>query len=223
MGVEAYFISAGLILAGFLAFWFYGRKRVRRESALLHLVERLTDRQLVTGSLENELKQIVHERDEIALDRFDRLVEGAPVLDVSEHLSAEAFFRAAALELGPRLGLAPDEMAEMLRRREEEGSTLLGPSLAVPHVVVPGEGRFGLLLARARQGISFSDEAPEVKAVFVLAGTRDERNFHLRALAAIAQIVQEKDFERRWLSATSQQALRDVALLAERRRDGVAI
>jgi len=28
MGAEAYFISAGLILVGFLAFWFYGRSRV---------------------------------------------------------------------------------------------------------------------------------------------------------------------------------------------------
>ena len=83
---------------------------------------------------------------------------------------------------------------------------------------MPGEGRFELLLARAKEGIGFSDDVAGVKAVFMLAGSRDERNFHLRALAAIAQIVQEKDFERRWMSVTSAQGLRDIALLSQRRR-----
>jgi len=218
MGIEAYFISAGFILAGFMIFWCYGRKRVTQESALLHLIERLTDRELVTGSLERELKQIVHERDEVALDRFDRLVENALVLDVSEHLSAEEFFEVAARELSPRLGLAADKLTEMLRRREQQGSTVLGPSIAVPHIIIPGEQRFELLMARAEKGVRFSDEAPEVKAIFILVGTRDERNFHLRALAAIAQIVQEKGFQGRWFSATSKQAVRDIALLSERAR-----
>jgi len=218
MGVAAYLISAGLILIGFLVFWFYGRKRVRGESALLHLLQRLTDRQLVTGTLEDELKEIVHERDQIVLDRFDRLVEQAAVLDLDEPMDLEAFFDRAAERLAGRLAVAPKVLAEMLRRREAESSTLLSSSLAVPHVVVPGQERFDLLMARARGGVRFSDDAPAVKTIFLLAGTRDERNFHLRALAAIAQIVQEKDFERRWLDAKGEQGLRDVVLLSSRKR-----
>ena len=220
MGLAAYAISAALILAGFLAFWFYGRKRVEQESALLHLIERLTARELVTGTLEDELKQIVRERDEVSLDRFDRLVEDAPVLDFERHVGLDEFLQAAAGELAPRLATDPEALREMLRRREEEGGTLLGPSLAVPHVVVPGEGRFELLMARAREGVEFSSDAPNVEAVFVLVGTRDERNFHLRALAAIAQIVQDRNFQRRWRAATSKQGLRDIALLSPRSRDG---
>jgi len=222
MGVEAYGIAAGLVLVGFLTFWFYGRTRVRGESALLHLVQRLTDRQLVTGSLEDELKVIVRERDRIVLDRFDRLVEQAVVLDVEEVMDLDTFFDLAAEHLAPRLDLAPSEMAERLRRREDEGSTLLSTSLAVPHVVVPGEGQFDLLMARAARGVRWSDEAPEVKTIFLLAGTRDERNFHLRALAAIAQIVQEEKFEQRWLAARNAQGLRDVVLLSSRKRHAEA-
>jgi len=218
MGMEAFTISAVLVVVGFGAYWFYGRKRVRGESALLHLLQRLTDRQLVTGTLEDELKEIVHERDQIVLDRFDRLVEQAVVLDLDEPMGLEAFFAQAAERLAPHLNLAPKVLAEMLRRREAESSTLLSPSLAVPHVVVPGQERFNLLMARAQAGVRFSDDAPEVRTIFLLAGTRDERNFHLRALAAIAQIVQEKGFERRWLEAKSEQGLRDVVLLSSRKR-----
>jgi len=222
MGVEAYLIAAGLILVGFLTFWFYGRTRVRGESALLHLVQRLTDRQLVTGSLEDELKVIVRERDRIVLDRFDRLVEQGVVLDIEDPVDLDAFFDLAAERLGLRLDLPPAELARMLRRREVESSTLLSTSLAVPHVVVPGEERFDLLMARARRGVRWSEEAPEVKTIFLLAGTRDQRNFHLRALAAIAQIVQEKDFEQRWLAARNEQGLRDVVLLSSRKRQDEA-
>jgi hypothetical protein len=46
----------------------------------------------------------------------------------------------------------------------------------VPHIVIPGSGRFQLVLVRTAAGTHFSDVAPEVKAVFVLMGTADERN-----------------------------------------------
>ena len=221
LGLNAYLISAGLILVGFLIYWFYGRARVNTESAFLHLLERLTARELVSGSLENELKEIVHQRDEISLDRFDRLVENAPVLDVAESLSAEEFFQLAARELAPRLELKPDLIAEKLIQREQEGSTLLGPTLAVPHIVVPGEGHFEMLMARAKKGIRFSQDAETVEAIFLLVGSRDERNFHLRALAAIAQTVQDEQFQKRWADAPGLQGLRDVVLLSNRGRHGV--
>jgi len=218
LGTEAYLISAALILAAFLTFWFYGRRQAQQESALLHLVARLTDRKLVRGSLEAELKQIIRERDEIVVDRFDRLVENAVILDIAEPMSREQFFQQAAQSLAPRLDMSAERLASLLQQREEETSTALSPSLAVPHVVVEGKGHFDLLIARARKGIHFTDSAPEVHTVFVLAGTPDERNFHLRALSAIAQVVQDKAFEKRWLAAKDEHGLRDVIHLSARKR-----
>jgi len=87
MGEAAYVISAGLILGGFLCFWFYGRKRVQQESALLHLIERITARELVTGTLEAELKQIIHERDEVVHDRFDAIIGDCAVVDIEGPVS----------------------------------------------------------------------------------------------------------------------------------------
>lgn len=95
---------------------------------------------------------------------------------------------------------------------------MLTPFLAIPHTVVPGEGSFGMALVRNREGILFGPGAEGVKAMFVLAGTRDERNFHLRALAGIAQTVQEPGFEKRWMNARGIEGLRDVLLLAKRVR-----
>jgi basic amino acid/polyamine antiporter, APA family len=218
LGLKAYLISGVLIGAALLVFLIFGKKEANQESALLHMIERLTDRQLVTGTLEAELKEIIRERDEIVLDRFDHMVEDAVVLDIEQAMEKDDFFALVDEKLVGRLHLQAGHLARLLIRREEESSTLLSEKLAVPHVVVEGEGRFEMLIARIRNGVRFSDEAHDVNTVFVLAATRDERNFHLRVLAAIAQVVQQEDFEKRWLEAKTEQGLRDVILLAKRRR-----
>ena len=87
------------------------------------------------------------------------------------------------------------------------------------HIVVEGEGEFRLLLARSRDGIIFGEDKPLVHAVFVLMGSADERNYHLRALMHVAQITQDPGFDERWLAAGSTEQLRNIVLLGERRRD----
>jgi len=120
--------------------------------------------------------------------------------------------------MSPNLEVKPEAMLKSLLDREKESSTVLTPYLAIPHIITDGEHRFGILMARCREGILFSETAPRVHAVFVLAGTKDERNFHLYALAALAQIVQEPQFERGWMSARNEEALRDIVLLGRRKR-----
>jgi mannitol/fructose-specific phosphotransferase system IIA component (Ntr-type) len=96
---------------------------------------------------------------------------------------------------------------------------VLETGLAIPHVVIEGEKKFEILPVRAVDGINFPHAAEPVKTVFFLAGTKDERNYHLRALMAIAQIVQEKDFYDRWFAARDIDALRNLLLLSKRKRD----
>ncbi len=218
MGSEALLISCLLIVVAIFVYWFYGRIRANREYALLHLIERVTAKELTSYSLESELREIIRERDVIVKDRFDTIVEKCTVLDIKESVSLEEFFKQVADVMSNRLKLNPSFLFDLLTQREKETSTVLNPHMAIPHIIIDGENTFEILLVRAQNGIKFSDEYPNVQTVFVLVGTRDERNFHLRALSAIAQVVQSPDFEKKWLSARSQQELRDIVLLGTRRR-----
>jgi hypothetical protein len=56
----------------------------------------------------------------------------------------------------------------------------------------------------------------------VLAASPDERNFYLKALVAIAEIAQQADFDAKWNGAGSLEALREVVLAAEGRREHLA-
>jgi Kef-type K+ transport system membrane component KefB/Trk K+ transport system NAD-binding subunit/mannitol/fructose-specific phosphotransferase system IIA component len=152
------------------------------------------------------------------LDRFDRLVMEAPVLDLEDKVSAEDFFRRVAEQLAPRVSMEPGQLARALHSRETASSTVLLPGLAIPHVVVEGGGRFEMLIARSRKGIAFPGREERVRAVFVLAGSPDQRTQHLQSLSAIAQIVQWPDFEQRWNGAIDAGALRRFVLNSARRR-----
>jgi mannitol/fructose-specific phosphotransferase system IIA component (Ntr-type) len=218
MGESAFVITAVLATASFCVYWFYGRRQAEKESALLHLISRITARDFGGTVIESELKEIVRERDEIALDRFDTVVEKSIVLDLDRSMALEAFFKVAAAKLASRVSVDPDRLLQLLIEREKDTSTVLSPTLAVPHIVIEGENKFDILIARCRKGVRFSDKAPAIHTIFVIAGSKDQRNFYLRVLAAIAQIVQDPEFDRKWMAARNEQALRDVVLLAPRRR-----
>jgi mannitol/fructose-specific phosphotransferase system IIA component (Ntr-type) len=87
---------------------------------------------------------------------------------------------------------------------------------------VDGKGVFEILPVRCREGITFDPQKPPVRTAFILAGSPDERNYHLRVLMAIAHIVQEPHFTDRWQAAAGPEALRDILLLSGRKRDSTA-
>ncbi len=222
MGRIPLIITAVFIVLSAAWFGLYVSRRVSRASAVMHVVERVTDRELKTVTLENELRDILIERDEIIEDRFDQLIRQCQILDLQGKISAEKIFRKASAVLAKRLETDEFVLFEKFIRREAEGSTVVEPGLAIPHIVLEGENKFDILLIRARDGIDFPHAQDPVKIMFILAGSRDQRNYHLRALMAIAQIVQEKDFEKRWHAARDTAGIRNLILLSTRKRDANA-
>lgn len=219
MGAMPLLLAAGFVLLALLWYVLYVRRRIERKSALLYLVKRILSRHIGRSGLDEELMDIVLERDEITFDRFDHLVRECPILDIPEAIDARALFQRVAEAMGPRVGVDPEQLNQLLLERERESSTVVETGLAVPHVVVPGEQVFELALVRCGAGATFSELNEPVRIAFVLLGSADQRNYHLRALMAIAQIVREEGFQRRWLEANGVGQLRDMVLLSSRPRD----
>jgi mannitol/fructose-specific phosphotransferase system IIA component (Ntr-type) len=178
----------------------------------------VVDRRLTSSALETELREIVHERDDVVHDGFDDAVLAGPVLDLPSAVDCNALFESAADELAGPLGLPAAEIAAGLKAREKDMTTAVTEFAAVPHMVVDGSGAFAILVARCREGVRFSEQADAVKAVFVIVGSADRRMEHLKALAAIANILQERDFAQRWLAARDATQLRESLLLSGRPR-----
>jgi len=219
MGKIPLIMTSSFMIAGLVWYWFYGRIRSNRTSALLHIIQKIKDVELRTPLLEDELKEIVRVRDNIHKDRFDKIIETCPILDIKEKIDKTDFFKMVAEELCSSIDKSCDYFLEKMLKREEESSTVLTENLAIPHIIIEGEKKFNILLARCKEGIYFSEQASKVQIVFVITGTKDERTFHLRTLASIAQIVQNPNFEKKWLQAKNNEELRDLILLGDRMRN----
>ena len=218
MGLVAVEISISLLFLAFMVYFLYGRKRHKIEFAFLHLVERVINRKMTDNALEKELKAVIISRDEIKIDRFHELAEDSIILDLNEKTKLDIFLDVVAEKVSNQIGLEREKIIELFKEREREGSTAITPFVAIPHIIIPGSNKFKLVIVRCREGIEFTSEHDKVKAVFVLFGTKDERTFHLKALSAIAHIVQNPHFEKIWLNAKDNNQLKDIILLSERKR-----
>ncbi len=198
---------------------FYVQRRIDRESAIVYLVKTIVSKHIQRTGLEEELKQLALERDEIIADRFDELVKNCTILDIEEKISATDLFHKASAALSEKLNIDPDKLYELFIARERESTTVIKPGLAIPHIVVNGRNVFEILLVRCKEGAVFSELQEPVRTAFALIGSSDERNYHLRALMSIAHIVSEPEFESRWFAAKNIEQLRDIVLLSGRKRD----
>lgn len=218
MGLFPVLVAGGFLLFTLVLYLLFARGKVANDSAVVHLVERVINRELKGRRLHEELSEILLERDNIVEDRFDFLIRKAIILDLEGPLGREQCFQKLASAFSARLHLSYEEALEKLEKREAESSTALDENLAIPHLILEEDGDFEIVVARIKNGVFFSKEHPAVSAVFALAGSKKERNFHLKSLMAIGQIAKNPDFFKHWSEAGNEEELRHIIILSERMR-----
>ncbi|MEJ2663948.1 MAG: amino acid permease [Spirochaetia bacterium] len=220
MGLLTLVITGAFFVFSFFWYILYSKSRADRDSALIHIVERVTSREIRSRTITKELHDILIERDRIIEDRFDQIIKQASIIDLDKETSVDELFRIIARTFSKKFGTGSRTILNLLKSREAESSTAIHPGLAIPHIIIPGKALFDIVLIRCKKGIHYGRNIPLVNVVFALAGSKDERNFHLQALMAIAQIVQHKDFEHKWMKTGSLEDLRSLILLTQRLRKG---
>ncbi len=219
MGLVPLALTGAFAFAAILWYLFYVQRRIENESAIVYLVKSIVSRHIKRSGLEEELKLIALERDDITPDRFDHLVKECEILDIKGPINAKELFKRAGEVLASRVRVGPQKLYELFLERERESTTVIRPGLAIPHIIVEGKNVFDILLVRCSEGVVFSDLHEPVRTAFILIGSPDERNYHLRALMIIAHILSEQDFEHRWFEAKNPEQLRDIVLLSSRKRE----
>jgi basic amino acid/polyamine antiporter, APA family len=221
MGKEPLLVSGGFFLFSIIWYLLYSRKRAAKDSALIHVVKNITNKKITSDELDRELKQILIQRDDIVEDRFDKIISDAKIIDIaetSEHTFTDVF-TLISTHFSQRFKKTEQEILNLLLEREADSTTVIAEGLAVPHIIIEGKKDFDILILRSKTGIHFPDTVNNpVHQIFALAGTKDERNFHLQALMAIAQIVQNEGFAKDWLTMKDFAELKNLILLAKRTR-----
>lgn len=218
LGYMPLFLCFVISIGSFFMYIFYGSKIYNGEYALLHLLLRVTKNISVEHHLEEELRDIIHEREEVELDHFDHLIKNSNFIDVDQLLSLEELFAIEAGYLAEDLKLSEEELIKLLRKREEQSCTAINHFTAIPHVVIDREDIFKMVVLRCNEGVNFGVGSERVRAVFLFISGKNLSRQHLQTLASIASIVRNEEFEDKWLEAENENYLRDVILLSERKR-----
>jgi len=218
LGYMPIFLCFVLGIGSFFMYIFYGSKKYSGEYALMHLLLRITKNINVEHHLEEELRDIIHEREDVVLDHFDLLIKESNFIDVDELLSLEELFNIEADYLTEDLKISKDELIKLFRKREEQSCTAINHFTAIPHVVIDRENIFKMVVLRCSEGVNFGVGSERVRAVFLFISGKNLSRQHLQTLASIASIVKNEDFEDKWLEAENENYLKDLILLSERKR-----
>lgn len=218
MGLIPQLITVAFLLFSVALYFCFSRYRVQKDSALIHLAHRLSGKEMESPHLDEELREVLLIRDEVEEDRFDLLIREAPFSDLPGGLAVSSLYQYIAHDVAQRFHLDEELILDHLLQREKDYTAAIGGSLAIPHLILPGEDTFLISVYRSKDGIQFPSTKDPVKIVFFLAGTQDQRHFHLQALMSIAQIVQDETFTHDWIEVKSARELRHLVMLAERIR-----
>jgi amino acid transporter/mannitol/fructose-specific phosphotransferase system IIA component (Ntr-type) len=218
MGLIPMLLVGVFILLGFLWYWFYARDKVWREYSLLHLVERVTGEKNTGYLLEEELREILIERDDVTEKRFEDLLRKCDIIDIFKYQRPDKFALLIANKLAKRLNIDKNKLYKLLMKREKDSNIMIHPGIAILSNIIEGREKFEIILVRSKKGIILSDDVPPVHAFFVVVSTSEQQSFYMHSLMWIVQIAEQIDFEKKWLDAKDAHELRNIILTSWQKR-----
>jgi len=222
MGWMPIVFSLGLIATGIILYLSYGRKRVERSGAILHVFERLGRRR--NEQLEPELRSILKEKGLREDDPYDEIVNKAQVLDITKQTTFENIIKQAADILARELCYPSDKIEKTVLEGTKIGATPVSHGVALPHIRLHNIIDPVLLIIRCKVGISidadkefWGEHRPDepIHAIFFLVSPEENPKQHLRILAKIASRVDDKNFIKDWLDAGGENELKHILIREE--------
>jgi len=189
----------------------FARDKIWREYSLLHIVERVTGQKSTGHLVDEELREILIERDNLEEKRFEKLIKECEIIDLYKYIRPDKFTMTIASKLGERLKLNPKKLYKLLLKREKDSNVVIHPGVAVVSHMIKGRDKFDMILVRSKMGIFLADNIPPVHAFIIIVASPDKKSFYMHSLMWIIQIAQD-DFEKEWIAAKNEDELRKIIL-----------
>jgi basic amino acid/polyamine antiporter, APA family len=226
-----FYVITVMIIVVFSALWFrfYVRDRVPRRGAVYGLFRRIGE--LHDEGVDAELWSILQERGASEGDSYDELIVRAPIVEFDRRVELSQVTQAAAEAFDEMVALTAQDLVERLEIAFSRGIVPERSPAAVFDVLLPGLEHSQVVLVRARRGVRVAgagrfpgsgstgqapSESGNVTALLFLASPEGEVTQHLRLLAQLVSMVEERGFARAWLRAASDQELIETLMRDER-------
>ncbi len=218
MGTIPLLFVGGFILFGFVWYQLYARDKIWREYSLLHVVERVTGMKSTGYLVDEELREILIERDNIDEERFEQIIKKCEIVNLYKYLLPDEFALLIAHKLAERLNIDENKLYQLLKKKETDSNIIIHPGIAIFSHMIKGHDKFDLLLVRSKKGLLISDDIDPIHAFIMIVASPDQESFFLHTLMWIVQIAEETDFGREWINAKEDEELKELILSSWRKR-----
>ena len=141
----------------------------------------------------------------------DFLSEQLIILELEAKDKTEAFRTMIARMARHKAITRPEVFLDEVIAREAIQATSIGRGVAFPHTRTSCVKRPVIAFARSRRGIPFStDEADDVKLIFVLGTPKEDYNVYLQILARLCRLLRQVNFRERLMGAISPKDVLDL-------------
>ena len=218
MGQTPIILVGCFICFGFCWYWFYARDKIWREYSLLHVVERVTGQKSTGYLVDEELREVLIDRDHLEKKRFEDVIKNCEVIDLYKYMQPNKLALLLAERLTKRIDININKLYRFLRKKEKDSNIVIHPGIAVVSHIIKGKEKFELIIVRSRKGIIVSDNIDPIRAFFVIVSTKDKQSLYLHTLMWLIQIAEETDFEEEWTKAKDIDQLRNIILKAWKKK-----
>ncbi|MFH5830783.1 amino acid permease [Halalkalibaculum sp. DA384] len=208
-------------------YYYYAHSEIDRQGAIFHIHARLGEKQ--DSGLEHEMRGILREKGLREEDPYEEVVARSMVIDDLEpNTTYREIIRMASSRLAVRVNLDQSEMFDSFCNINQSGLIPMGRGVALNHLRVEKDISSEMVLVRMKEGItmdtdhfeqlsqSAEDPSQKVRAFIFLISSEKHSSSHLRILAHLAEMIDNKHFMDRWLAAEDEGALREIMLRDER-------
>jgi amino acid transporter/Trk K+ transport system NAD-binding subunit len=214
-----------VIMIAISVIWYrvYVKKRVLRSGAIFNMFENLGKSR--NENLDRELRGILKEKGLRKDDPFDELVTRSSVVDIQDKTEFEDIVDIVSKKFSDILHIYEDEVKKPFLEGTRVGNTPVTKEVALPHFRLKNISQMEMIIVRARNGVEikfknplkgFKEEVQIVKAIFFLISPENNANLHLRILAQVAGVVDDKQFQEYWSNAADEQELKEILIHDER-------
>jgi amino acid transporter len=187
-------IVSGFIVLGAGWYYVYVQGKIKREYAMLHVIERVTGIKSTDRLLEEELREILIERDGINHKWFEEVISKIDLINLSSVKKPGVLAEKAAGHLQLKSARLQEKIYHEIASRLYDPEIIVNPGTGCLSMKIPGRRKFHIQLIRSKKGIELIPGKHDIHALFIVFYSSDEWNRQIHALTALLNLLADPEF-----------------------------
>lgn len=178
-----------IMIAGTLVFYqFYSRSRIKVDYAALHIVKNITGIKNNDHKLNEELREIIIERDGISEHRFESLLGSTPIIKMDDFSGTRKDLKELSERLSGLFEMDRTYLARRLRAMFSKNDLIAIPGIMLVPVRTTIERPYKLVVVRTNGHPRLDNQGIPLSYIFIVRWSGGMKNFYLHSIMWLVQL-----------------------------------